>query len=108
MFSSFRDSLKAHTPTRPPLLKIRSSAQSFFAPDRHVQLHDEPLTPGPTFLSRNRTERNRLQGLVSSRMMSVYDPDEDGVKKARGLVEKAKVWMVNDGQLRIARNAGPQ
>jgi hypothetical protein len=98
MFSTLRDSLKPLTPARPPLLKIRSSAQSFFAPDRHVQLHDDPpreaLQPG--FLARNKTERKRLQGLVRSRKMSV---DVDGVgKKGRSLVEGIKVWMVNDGQ----------
>lgn len=98
MFSTFRDSLKPFTPSRPPLLKIRSSTQSFFAPDRHVQLHDGPPREAvqPGFLARNKTERKRLQGLVRSRTMSV-DADVVG-KKGRSIVEGIKVWMVNDGQ----------
>lgn len=112
MFASFRDSL---TPTRsrpPPLAKIRASAQSFFVPDRHAnpelhdaeekELQDHPLTPGPTFLSRNKTERKRLQGLVMTRTVSVYDENDELVKN-RTMVEKVKVWMVNDGELNMPR-----
>lgn len=98
MFSTLRDSLKPLMPTRPPILKIRSSAQSFFAPDRHVQLHDDPprVSVQPGFLARNKTERKRLQGLVSSRTLSVDDTDRG--RNERSVMEKVRVWMLNDGQ----------
>jgi hypothetical protein len=99
MFTAIRESLK---PSRNSTMsKIRTSAQSFFVPDRIVHFDDtkvgtgtmdEPLTPGPSHLSRNKTERYRLQGLVRSSTNS-----EKGVGKVRTFGEKVKVWMINDG-----------
>jgi hypothetical protein len=58
-------------------------------------MEDEPLTAGPTHLSRNKTERSRLQGLVrtnTSKTTDVGDGDGgDGKDKARTLGEKVRV-----------------
>ena len=54
---------------------------------------DESLTAGPSHLSRNKTERHRLQGLVRSG--TTNGGDEKG--KVRTFGEKVKVWMINDG-----------
>lgn len=54
---------------------------------------DKPLTAGPSHLSRNKTERHRLQGLVRSG--TTNGSDEKG--RVRTLGEKVKVWMINDG-----------
>jgi len=56
-------------------------------------MEDMPLTAGPVHLSRNKTERHRLQGLVRTTTNS--NGDEGG--KVRTLAEKLKVWMINDG-----------
>lgn len=93
MFTVIRDSLR---PTRSSgLTKIRTSAQSFFVPDRTVHFdHDDiPLTASPVHLSRNKTERHRLQGLVRT----VTKNDDEGIGKVRTFREKVKVWMINDG-----------
>jgi hypothetical protein len=119
MFTAIRDSLKLSTPTRLTAVKIRSSAQSFFVPDRAVHfdmvndephphhapygigMEDEPLTPGPAHLSRNKTERKRLQGLVRTTTSSGAGGDDGGdgkgSSKVRTIGERLQVWMVNDG-----------
>lgn len=120
MFIALRDSLKPSTPTRMAAVKIRSSAQSFFVSDREVHfdmindplfpaglshgsvLENEPLTPGPAHLSRNRTDRKRLQGLVRSNTISGDTNGGHGKGKVRTLGEKLQVWMVNDGMFRIS------
>jgi hypothetical protein len=56
---------------------------------------DEPLTAGPVHLSRNKTERHRLQGLVRSNTIS----NDDEVGRVKTFGEKVKVWMINDGTL---------
>jgi NADPH oxidase len=67
---------------------------------------DRPLGNGPTFLSRNKTERARLQGLT--RTMSNPASDIPGAaKQALGMAERFKVWMVNEGELRWTRGPCP-
>ena len=60
------------------------------------QDEDKPISSGPTFLNRNKTERTRLQGLVRT-MSGSSGPSV----KAEGLTfaQRAKVWMVNDGEV---------
>jgi hypothetical protein len=92
MFTAIRDSI---IPSRSShaLKAIRTSAQSFFVPDRtvHFDPDDITLTDAPVHLSRNKTERHRLQGLVKS----IGKNEEVG--KVRTFGEKVKVWMINDG-----------
>jgi hypothetical protein len=94
MFTAIRDSIKPSRSSH-ALKTIRTSAQSFFVPDRtvHFDPDDIPLTDAPVHLSRNKTERHRLQGLVNS----VGKNEEVG--KVRTFGEKVKVWMINDGTL---------
>ena len=54
---------------------------------------DEALSTGPSHLSRNKTERHRLQGLVRSGTTN----GSEGKGKVRTFGEKVKVWMINDG-----------
>lgn len=54
---------------------------------------DEPLSTGPSHLSRNKSERHRLQGLVRSGTTN----GSEGKGKVRTFGEKVKVWMINDG-----------
>jgi hypothetical protein len=57
----------------------------------HFDSDNIPLTAGPVHLSRNKTEKHRLQGLVKT----VGRSEEVG--KVRTFGEKVKVWMINDG-----------
>ncbi|KAK4685370.1 hypothetical protein P7C73_g4778, partial [Tremellales sp. Uapishka_1] len=57
---------------------------------------DQPISNGPTFLSRNKTERGRLQGLVH-----VMSDMKERTKVEMGWPERIKVWMVNEGSRRI-------
>jgi hypothetical protein len=92
MFTAIRDSIKPSRSSH-ALKTIRTSAQSFFVPDRtvHFDPDDITLTGAPVHLSRNKTERHRLQGLVKS-----VSKNEE-VEKVRTFGEKVKVWMINDG-----------
>jgi hypothetical protein len=94
MFTAIRDSIKPSRSSH-ALKTIRTSAQSFFVPERvvHFDPDDIPLIDAPVHLSRNKTERHRLQGLVKS----VGKSDEIGGVRTFG--EKVKVWMINDGTL---------
>lgn len=62
---------------------------------------DQPIVPrDSTRLRRNKTERVRLQGLVHT-MRETKDGDgEEGgrVRKTLGRLERASVWMVNEGE----------
>ncbi|KAI9635465.1 ferric reductase NAD binding domain-containing protein [Dioszegia hungarica] len=62
---------------------------------------DQPIVPrDSTRLRRNKTERVRLQGLVHT-MRETKDGDgEEGgrVRKTLGRLERASVWMVNEGR----------
>jgi len=62
-------------------------------------MEDMPLTAGPVHLSRNKTERHRLQGLV--RTATITDSGDDEKGKVRTFGEKVKVWMINDGKLSL-------
>lgn len=92
MFTAIRNSINPSRSSH-ALQTIRTSAQSFFVPDRtvHFDPDDIPLTAAHVHLSRNKTERHRLQGLVKT----VGKTEEVG--KVRTFGEKVKVWMINDG-----------
>jgi hypothetical protein len=66
-------------------------------------MEDIPLDsdrPPPNFarLRRNKTERGRLQGLMHPMNESREEGEEGRVKKTLGRLEKASVWMVNEGK----------
>ena len=92
MFTAIRNSIKPSRSSH-ALKAIRTSAQSFFVTDRtvHFDADDIPLTDAPVHLSRNKTERYRLQGLVKTGSRS------EEVGKVTTFGEKVKVWMINDG-----------
>lgn len=92
MLAAIRDSIRPSRSSQ-ALKTIRTSAQSFFVPDRNVHFdpHDIPLTDTPVHLSRNKSERYRLQGLIKT----VSKNEEIG--KVRTFGEKVKIWMINDG-----------
>lgn len=75
-----------------PALSSLSPTGPSFARDNGAAISN-----GPTFLSRNKTERGRLQGLT--RTMSNPAAGGEGVaKRALGMAERFKVWMVNEGE----------
>ena len=55
---------------------------------------DKPISSGPTFLSRNKTEKTRLQGLMHT--MTSLRPQ--GKQDVKGTAQKFAKWMVNEGQ----------
>jgi len=80
----------------------RSSGLSFDAGplDEFEQIIFPPTagsTKRATFLQRNKTERKRLQGLVQP-LPSEPTDTKNNEKERLGLLEKAKVWMVNEGK----------
>ncbi|ODO03125.1 hypothetical protein I350_05970 [Cryptococcus amylolentus CBS 6273] len=85
----------------PPKVRMaRASNLSFDSGPPPQYNPDVPVANGPTFLQRNKTERTRLQGLVST--MSNLKPNPEGkVARAVGMGERLKVWMVNEGGRRI-------
>jgi hypothetical protein len=78
--------------------KNRSSALSFDSGPAINTLPGVRQGPGiryegplePTFLSRNKTERGRLQGL--------HTIESAGAARVLNVVERVKVWMVNEGE----------
>ncbi|WWC67708.1 uncharacterized protein I206_101620 [Kwoniella pini CBS 10737] len=76
----------------------RPLGYSFTGPNAS-QSSDRPNNNGLTFLSRNKTERGRLQGLMHT--MSKVGDQRGAGSKALGWIEKMKVWMVNEGSKRI-------
>ena len=70
---------------------------------------DKPLNGGPTFLSRNKTEKIRLQGLTHtmSNLRAETGSAGEAAKKALDTAGRISVWMVNEGEWAVFPAGGP-
>jgi hypothetical protein len=90
-------SLSAPSPRESGLGVLKGSHPTYVDPDK-------PISSAPTFLNRNKTERNRLQGLarVLSTGPGTMRKAPFDAQKELGLGEKARIWMVNQGDCPVA------
>jgi hypothetical protein len=71
-----------------------STILSFGFSAKGKMAEDYGLTDGPIHLRRNMTERYRTQGLTTA--IKGLDKEKPG-RQLTGTVERARVWMLNEG-----------